>query len=811
MRSSALALFASVAGVACYASPSEPPCSITCTDTCPDGLTCRGGYCAAGSDTCSSMPPAPIGFTAVAAGADFACALDVDHVRWCWGNNAHHVVDPSDAAMFVYPTRGSGGEPAWASLSAGRDHACGLAGGDLWCWGGNEDGQVTGKISGDVSAPVQIAAMGVTTWTAVSAGVDDTCAIGNGHLFCWGRNDKGQLGIGGLAAVGAPVEVMGGLTDWTAVSAGVSHTCAISAGSGVLCWGEDDSSDLGSAVPGSTDVPVVALAGSASLVAVSYQSSCAVRGDGELWCWGANANGELGELNAPASTPLSATPLPATTTMGWTKLTGGGAMLCGLAGSDVYCWGGAQSGGLADGEWADSGIWQQVATGASDVSTGCALRELGTNTEVGLDLDLGCALVGSAVECWGDNRSGQLAQGGATMATTPVVVTGGHAFTSLATGANHACALDGSGGTWCWGSTQYGATTGMASGNVGDDGLTRAPCVYGADCDLGAPREIGFAAGASRVATGLHHTCALVGDDITCWGGNGEGQLGNVSPPGPQQRTLPEVDGAWASLYDAGDVSQCAVANGVTYCWGGDVFQTDGPMRADQFDGAREITVNGAFGCELDTNGNLACYGDDTEGQDGDGSFTAGQCGDGMCANGETTANCAIDCDGPLRQIGRPYAAIALTGNKAGCGVIGIDSGGYAQCWGHNETGRTGDPMSLGQITFNATRVGSLANCTSIAMGSLHSCALCAGVVSCWGDDTLGELGDGMIRAAPMPVPQQALGSNADPWVELHAGDTYTCARSMHGVVSCWGFDPHGALGTGATGANLPQPIQLAP
>jgi len=52
---------------------------------------------------------------------------------------------------------------------------------------------------------------------------------------------------------------------------------------------------------------------------------------------------------------------------------------------------------------------------------------------------------------------------------------------------------------------------------------------------------------------------------------------------------------------------------------------------------------------------------------------------------------------------------------------------------------------------------------------------------------------------------------DGDPWVELGAGASFTCARSGNGRVFCWGSDPHAGLGNGATSANLPVTVLASP
>ena len=91
---------------------------------------------------------------------------------------------------------------------------------------------------------------------AVHAGVATTCAISEGRrVFCWGDNRAGQLGRGdNVEDVGSEAAHMGAalrpvaLPENTAVDSiclGQSHACGPSSAGEVFCWGQNNRGQLG--------------------------------------------------------------------------------------------------------------------------------------------------------------------------------------------------------------------------------------------------------------------------------------------------------------------------------------------------------------------------------------------------------------------------------------------------------------------------------------------------------------------------------------------------------------------------------------
>ena len=79
----------------------------------------------------------------------------------------------------------------------------------------------------------------------VVGGGTHSCALKtDGTVWCWGRNDDGQLGLGDTIDRTTP-QAVGGLNDVLQIVAGSKHTCALTASGEVACWGANYSGQLG--------------------------------------------------------------------------------------------------------------------------------------------------------------------------------------------------------------------------------------------------------------------------------------------------------------------------------------------------------------------------------------------------------------------------------------------------------------------------------------------------------------------------------------------------------------------------------------
>ena len=134
---------------------------------------------------------------------------------------------------------------------------------------------------------------------------------------------------------------------------------------------------------------------------------------------------------------------------------------------------------------------------------------------------------------------------------------------------------------------------------------------------------------------------------------------------------------------------------------------------------------------------------------------------------------------------------------------------GIPRCWGDNQAGEHGDGTTA-WANLPSFFSGFPANETAkqLAAGKLFACALMTqdGSVMCWGDNSVGELGNGTTRNSSVPVKVTGIqGATA-----ITAGYDHACAILANKTISCWGGNAHGQLGNGtATNSSVPVPVLI--
>ena len=115
------------------------------------------------------------------------------------------------------------------------------------------------------------------------------------------------------------------------------------------------------------------------------------------------------------------------------------------------------------------------------------------------------------------------------------------------------------------------------------------------------------------------------------------------------------------------------------------------------------------------------------------------------------------------------------------------------QCWGYNGYGQLGDGTAQDRPT-PVTVGGLTSGVIAMAAGASHTCAATSdGVVWCWGDSSIRQLGtEGNYYGTGTRVPVSGF---VDGVVALAAGYAHTCALRSGGDVHCWGNNYYGQTG----------------
>lgn len=241
--------------------------------------------------------------------------------------------------------------------------------------------------------------------------------------------------------------------------------------------------------------------------------------------------------------------------------------------------------------------------------------------------------------------------------------------------------------------------------------------------------------GITTIATGGNHACAVAQDQLWCWGWNSLGQLG-LGHQEPRSLATP-VPGLPATPTDLalGAEHSCAIVSGEAWCWGGNSWGQLGT--GDRVDRLRPTRIR--FPLEV---------------------------------------------------------AKIVAGRVHSCAKL-INAEVY--CWGNNQHGQLGlapapvtpgEPFAAAVPTPVRVNPGLIAR--SLALGSRHSCAANDRTVHCWGDNSVGQLGDGSTvnRHQPAAVLDMEGGVR-----QLYTLADTTCALIDGERIRCWGNNYAGQAG----------------
>jgi len=196
--------------------------------------------------TIPALPSPAMNVSVSGGGNTFVCAVLANSETWCWGTFGHlFPVDPSQCAFArcrpvqISPPPNNTGIATF--VSSGLAHSCFIM--DASLGGGVE---CSGAAKGDTFSTLST----FFAFNVLAAGAEFNCGVAGGNVICWGWNGERQLGDGTNTIYPFTSHVVvDGISAATDVSAAVQHACAIDDGA-VKCWGLYPGGPLPVIVPG---------------------------------------------------------------------------------------------------------------------------------------------------------------------------------------------------------------------------------------------------------------------------------------------------------------------------------------------------------------------------------------------------------------------------------------------------------------------------------------------------------------------------------------------------------------------------------
>ena len=357
----------------------------------------------------------------------------------------------------------------------------------------------------------------------------------------------------------------------------------------------------------------------------------------------------------------------------------------------------------------------------------------------------------------------------------------------------------------------------------------------------------------TQIATGVSHSCGVRSGNVGyCWGDNNNGEVGiGTFNPIPNLEPVGVIANLSFAQIVAGQFFSCGLTTGnAAYCWGdGDSASLGNGDPGDNFPVAvggvetyKQISTLTFTVCAIEVGAGdqqLQCWGSNEHGQAGTGSAstlintpTNVTVGGGMfsqvsvgathtCAvkaNGDTWCwgsngsgelgqnTHGVDIPNPSTKIaGQSFASVAA-GKIFSCAVDGASK---AWCWGDGTLGQLGNGFFSSESDAPAAVVGGHLFTPAIAAGWFNACAIetaAAHHAFCWGDNTNGQIGNGGTTDQSSPVQV----SNVSGFAEIGLGDDIACAVTTANVPYCWGYGANGAIGNGSLTTMVKTPAAVA-
>ena len=331
---------------------------------------------------------------------------------------------------------------------------------NLFVWGGNRFGNLglnQGYPSapyGNRSSPTQVPGNTWTTKVSGSAGSSTKAIKNDGTLWTWGRNNKGQLGLGNKNNYSSPTQV-GTATTWDTVASMHYGSMAVKTDGTLWTWGRNNWGQLGQ--NNKSEYANVTQVGTDSTWSHTMKNTMAygieppvgaIKTDGSLWSWGYNNYmGALGLNDRQArSSPCQ---LPGTTwrTVAW------GLNTAAATKTDGSLW-----------TWGRNGQGQLGHEDTTPRSSPVQVPGTWSNVSINRSQAISAVKTDGTLWTWGYNENaGALGHNNQTNYSSPKQVGTDTNWSSTSVGYMYMFGIKTDGTLWSWGGAETDGTMGLNS------------------------------------------------------------------------------------------------------------------------------------------------------------------------------------------------------------------------------------------------------------------------------------------------------------------------------------------------------------
>lgn len=725
-------------------------------------------------------------------------------------------------------------------MKSGKQLVCSLMGDrTLRCLGSGLHGAL-GRFQGAQSDFVHEVSM-------VATGKNFTCVTDGKKMqvFCFGENDKGQLGNSNYANSITPVPVLDPenasqpLRDVKKLVAGDAHACALQTNGRAVCWGDNSFGQSGNPSLSNLNVKTI-MEGDKhpkpfqgiTDISAKGNSTCIIAKDTKtVYCFGEQYMAKRKHNWQPEPVELAGSFGFLTQVK---QVSVGRGFACALAtSSEVFCWGRNelnQLGSLSTVMGVVKATQVQIAYPVQSVLNKVDQISVGDAHACALHRDE------KTVFCWGDNSFGQL--GNTSQRGLPEqVALGSNNLTlkgvkKISAGPDRTCIITSRDEVFCWGNGEDGL--------LGNEKLQS----YYPIRVLDANEEV--LNGAQDLSVGFDHSCVIEeSKKIYCFGRNTYGQLGTLQVANTvlneQNHSIDKI-----IAFDTYQERTCVVygPKQTVGCFGGKKINSineknnkntfaleDLKYELAPYQGASSVVVGRAHVCVMNSKQQMECQGEGASGQLGLGDHLTVKSGvvvndqgkplsDVWQASSNGDFTCALKqeegsvwCWGSWKnqqwsaakiirmsdRLSNEFVQVVVS-QKQICGIRGIDRMLYCTSF---------TQKNLSELEFQPQvdlEGRALKKVISVTSGYDHMCAVNEeGALYCWGNNSKFQLGlktyTETVKAVKVPFKDERL----KKITRASAGYEMTCVNSL-GQASLFCFG-QGVLGTAASVDPIEYPL----